>query len=91
MAEIRVQKVTPDYKKRSRRELYATVCFYYPQYRLDEVQKLPARDIQLLLDMASRIEAQQMYSLTQIAAAPHTEKGKGVKSLLDHFKKIGKF
>lgn len=91
MAEIRVQKVTPDYKKLDKRELYATVCYYYPQYTLQEVQALPGRDVQLLLNIASRVEAQQMYSLTQIAAAPHSHKGKGVTSLLEHFKKVGKF
>jgi hypothetical protein len=70
------------------RQLYATVAYYYPQYTLKQVAKLPYRDVYLLLKTANRIEAERMYNLTQIASAPHSKKGKGVKDLLDHFRKI---
>jgi hypothetical protein len=73
---------------RSKREIYAEVCYYYPQYTLKDAQLLPARDIALLLVTAHRVEARNNYNLTQIAAAPHTKKGEGVKKLLDHFKQV---
>ena len=70
------------------RKLYATVAYYYPQYTLKQVEKLPYRDVLLLLKTAARVEAERMYNLTQIASAPHSKNGKGVKALLDHFRKI---
>jgi len=88
MAEIEVQKA-PE-KKSSKRELYARVCYFYPQYRLDEVQKMPNRDVMLLLKVANQIEALKMLNLTQISAAPHTKKGAGVKKLTSHFRKVAK-
>lgn len=88
MAEIEVQKV-PD-KKASKRELYARVCYFYPQYKLDDVQNMPNRDVTLLLKVANQIEALRMLNLTQISAAPHTKKGAGVKRLTTHFKKVAK-
>lgn len=69
------------------REIWASVCYYYPQYTLKEASLLSKRDIALLLSTARRLEATRMRNLVQIAAAPHTEKGKGVKALLDFFQK----
>lgn len=74
--------------KASKRELWATICYYYPQYTLQEASKLPARDIKLLLRIVEKINAQNKYELTQITAAPHTKKGSGVKKLTEHFKKL---
>lgn len=88
MAEIAVQKV--EAKKASKRELYARVCYFYPQYKLEEVAKMPNRDVALLLKIANQIEALKMLNLTQISAAPHTKKGMGVKRLTTHFKKVAK-
>lgn len=73
-------------RNQTKRELYATVCYYYAQYTLKDAQALPARDLNLLISTAQKIEAMRMHNLTQIAAAPHTKDGKGVKKLLDHFK-----
>lgn len=72
------------------REIWATVAYYYPQYTLKEASKLPARDIKLLIKTAKKLEAQKMFNLTQIAAAPHTKKGEGVKKLSEHFKRLAK-
>lgn len=88
MADITVQKV--ERSKSSKRELYARVCFYYPQYTLTDVQQMPNRDVSLLLRVANQIEATKMLNLTQIASAPHTKKGAGVKKLINHYKKIAK-
>ena len=89
MARIEIQK--PEHTSTSsdgKRELYATVCYFYPQYTLKEVQNLPARDIHLLINIAQKYKSMDMYNLTNIAAAPHSKNGKSVKKLADHFKKI---
>lgn len=70
-----------------KRELYAEVCYFYPQYTLKEVAQLPARDVKLLLKVARRQEALRNFNLVQIVASPHTKKGMGVKKLSDYFKK----
>lgn len=77
-------------KKPSNRETWARVCYYYPQYTLESASKLPIRDLRLLLKIAERIEAERNYNMVQIVAAPHTKKGKGVKDLTDHFRKLMK-
>ncbi len=85
MAVIEAAKVSSK-KTSPNRDLYATVCFYY-NYNLLEASHLPARDIALLIKTARRLEAKRMSDLTQIAAAPHTVKGRGVKKLSAYFKK----
>lgn len=70
-----------------KRRMWAMVCYYYPQYTLKEASELSIRDIRLLLGTARRVEAERMYNLTQIVASPHTKKGKGVKTLTEHFRK----
>ena len=70
----------------SKREQWAKVAYYYPQYTLEEASKLSLRDIKLLLKTVEREKAIDKYDLVQIAAAPHTEKGKGVKQLGDLFR-----
>lgn len=89
MARIKVQQL-PQQKRLTRRELYATVCWYYPQYKLQDVQDMPARDVMLLLRVARKLDANKMFNLTQIAAAPHTKNGSGVKALSDRFKEDAK-
>lgn len=74
-------------KEVSKRRIWASICYYYPQYTLQEASKLTRRDINLLLSTAKRLEAARMRNLVQIAAAPHTKKGEGVKRLLDFFQK----
>lgn len=75
-------------KKTSKRETWAEVCYCYPQYTLEEASKLPLRDINLLLKVAKKQQAEQYFNLTQIAAAPHSEKGKGVQELTDRYQEI---
>ena len=74
-------------KETQKREVYAEVAYYYPQYTLEAVSQLPARDITLLLNTAKKLKAMEMYNLVQIVASPHTKKGQGVKKLSDYFKK----
>ena len=73
--------------KTNKRRLWASVCYYFPQYTLETASKLSVRDIRLLLGTARRIEAERLYNLVQIVASPHTKKGKGVKTLTDHFRR----
>lgn len=68
--------------------ILARMCYYYPQYTLAQARRLPARRVRLLLETALQIEAERMYQLTQIAAAPHTKKFQGVKKLTKHFKNL---
>tara|TARA_B100001245_G_C22893621_1_gene430831 strand:- start:591 stop:896 length:306 start_codon:yes stop_codon:yes gene_type:complete len=70
------------------RTIYATVAYHYPQYKLEDVEVMPYRDVVLLLKTAEKIEASRMHNLTMIASAPHSKDGKGVKSLMEHFRKI---
>jgi len=41
-----------------------------------------------MLKIAQKQEAKRYYELTQIASAPHTKKGIGVKKLLDRYKRM---
>lgn len=84
-----VAEATPPALGENRR-LYATVAYYFPQYKLEEIEEMPARDVVLLLKTATRIEAERMYNLTMIASAPQSKDGKGVKSLMEHFKGLMK-
>lgn len=84
---VKAKSVHSEGAQISKRELWATICYYYPQYTLNEASKLPARDIRLLLKVAEKMQAKYKYDLTQIVAAPHTRKGSGVKKLTEHFKK----
>jgi hypothetical protein len=88
MAEIRPQKVTLQGTSLSKRKMYAKVCYYYPKYSLKQVQKLPARDVRLLLKTAQEEQAALMHNLTLIVQAPHSNKQTNVKKLLEHFKKL---
>lgn len=74
-------------KEVHKREIWASICYYYPQYTLKEASLLSQRDIVLLLSTARKLEAVKMKNLVQIVAAPHTKKGEGVKKLLDYFQK----
>jgi hypothetical protein len=85
---IKVQKVKTARAKLNGDELLAQLCFLFPQYTLNEARRLPYKDVQLLLRVAQKQQATQLYNLTQVVAAPHTKKGEGVKKLSEHFKKI---
>ena len=70
------------------RDMYAQVCYFYPQYTLEDVQQMPARDVNLLIKTAHQQKAIDYLNFTQIVAAPHTKKGEGVKKLADSYQKI---
>lgn len=85
---VRVQQLPTQAVKINKRETFALLCFYFPQYTLKEAAELPFRDVKLLISTAQKMEASRMYNLTQIAAAPHTKKMVNVKKLSDYFKKL---
>lgn len=88
MADIQVKRVESSGKKTSLRELYATVCYYFPQYTLKDAEQLSARDFNLLLKMGKKIHARHMIDVLHIVSAPHSKDKNQVKNLLEHFKKL---
>ncbi len=86
--KVKVQSTKAARDKLKPEELYAQVCYHYPQYTLETAAQLSYRRIHLLLKTVAKIQAAQNYNLTQIAAAPHTKRGSGVKKLTEYFKKI---
>lgn len=75
-------------KAKSNRDIYALICFYYPQYKLKEAQKLPARDISLLFKTIKEVEATRMFNLTQIIGAQFTKNYDGIKKLTRYYERI---
>lgn len=86
--EVKVQSVRTARSRLNADELAAEVCYHYPQYTLETAALLSYRRVRILLKTVSKKQAAHYYNLTQIAAAPHTKKGAGVKKLAEHFKKI---
>lgn len=68
--------------------LLARFCYYYPAYTLADARKLPYKHVMMMLKVARQMEAERYYTMTQIVAAPHTKKGKGVESLTAQFRKV---
>jgi hypothetical protein len=69
-------------------DLITRLCYFYPQYTLEEAEKLTNSQVTALLIQAEKQRAIQFYNLTLIAAAPHTKKGKLVDKLIKQYKKI---
>lgn len=87
MATIKAKQIPKAKKSESDSlELLALLCYYYPQYTLEQARKLPYRHVKLLLHTARRQRAMEFLTLTQISTAPHTKKMSGVKKLMKYFK-----
>lgn len=82
------KSVRPAKVEINNREQWATICYYYPQYTLEEASKLTLRDIRLLLKIAEKLRAKEHLELLKISTAPHTEKGKGIKQAQEEFERI---
>lgn len=81
--ELRVLKA-----KRDIREMYAEVCYYYPQYKLedliDDENIVPIGDIELLLNVAKKLYYQSKLDDLHVATAAQSKKGyKAVKGNLE--------
>lgn len=87
--KIKVAKVSSKLLSESEEKIRinATLCYYYPSYTLRMASMLPHKHKVIMLNQARRLKAKDMHDLTQIAAAPHSNKGKGVKKLVKHFEK----
>lgn len=83
VAKIPIKRVQP-------LEILAEFCYFYPQYTLAEARELPEVHVRTLLNKAQQIRAANYMTLTQIAAAPHSDKGKAVGKLISHFERIAK-
>lgn len=68
-------------------QILSVFCYNYPQYTLAEARKLPFKHVQMMLKEARKEQARHYLELTQIAAAPHTKKGQGVKRLVERYKR----
>lgn len=77
----------PEEEVKKLKDLAAKLAYYYPQYTYQEALDLPILETKRLLRIQKQERLIEWHMLTQIAAAPHTEKGKGVKKLLDKFDK----
>lgn len=69
-------------------DLLTRVCYFYPQYTLESVEKLTDSQVTALLIQAEKQRATDFYNLTLIAAAPHSKKGKLVEKLMKQYKQI---
>lgn len=83
---VHVAKIPePKHSPVSLDDLHAEVCYYYPAYTFAQARRLPIKRIVHLLNVARRLRAKNYYELVQIAAAPHTEKGEGLKDLMERY------
>jgi hypothetical protein len=85
---MRIKVAKEEQRPVSISELLAALCYFYPQYTLQEARKLPYRHVRLLVKEANRQQAVHYYNLLQITASPHTDKGSGVKKLSDYYKGV---
>lgn len=69
-------------------DILTRVCYFYPQYKLEDVEKLTDRQVTALLIQAEKQRAIEFYNYTLIAAAPYTKKGKLVETLTKQYRKI---
>lgn len=69
-------------------ELLTRLCYFYPQYTLEQAEHLTNAQVTSLLLQAEKQRAIDFYNFTLIAAAPHSKKGKLVEKLIKQYKKI---
>lgn len=86
MATVTAQKVPK--RTESPEDTLARFCFYFPQYTYAQARQMPFIRIRQMLRVVLTEQARQMFFLTQIAASPHIEKGRGVKKMLNYFKEL---
>ena len=69
-------------------DLITRVCYFYPQYTLDEAEKLTDAQVTALLIQAEKQRAIDYYNHVLIAAAPHSKKGKLIDKLIKQYKAV---
>lgn len=88
MAKLKVQKAPK--KEVSSEDTFARFCYYFPKYSYAQARRLPYARVVKMLRVAYKERASMLAELTQIAAAPHTKNGKGVRDLLSKYESIVK-
>jgi len=84
--EIKIQKIPK--KKISVDDTLATFCYKFPQYTFSQAERLPYKRIIQMLKTSRKLDAQRMIELVNIAAAPHTKKGQGIKNIIEYYKGV---
>lgn len=82
----RSQQAAVDRAKRNWREMAAELCYYYPQYRIEEMAEddIPIGDIELLLNVAKKLYYQSKLDDLHVATAAQSKKGyRAVKGNLE--------
>lgn len=69
-------------------DLLTRVCYFYPQYTLEDADRLTSQQVNALLAQAEKQRAIDLYNHTLINAAPHSKKGKLIKELVREYKKV---
>ncbi len=83
-----VQEVEDDDSDAEIVDLLTRVCYFYPQYTLEDAEKLTNTQVTALLIQAEKQRAIDYYNYTLIAAAPHSKKGKLIDKLIKQYKKV---
>jgi len=88
MARIEVQKSKqPSKPKDSIKDFWVTLCYYYPQYKYEEIQNLQTSLTKRMLKVARKEKAMEYMQLLEIATAPNSKKPQqSVDSLRDRLK-----
>lgn len=86
MAVIQAQKIPK--KEISAQEILTTFCLYFPAYTYAQARSMPARRVSYMIKEARKKEARFMSELVRIVAAPQSEKGKEVQTMLEYYKNI---
>lgn len=89
MATVTIQKVPR--KEPSNTDIedgIARFCFLFQQYTFAQARRMPYKRILQMLKIARQVEAGRMFELTQVVAAPHSHKQKGVKEMIQYYKGI---
>lgn len=84
--EIKIQKIPK--KKISVDDTLATFCYKFPQYTFSQAERLPYKRVIQMLKTSRKLDAQRMIELVNIAAAPHTKKGQGIKNIIEYYKGV---
>lgn len=72
-------------------EEVATVCYYYPQYTLEDVyERLPAYKVRALIKVARREQANQLLLLNGIIHGPNAKRKEQYKKLIKHLQNQAK-
>jgi hypothetical protein len=73
-------------KEESWENFLARFCYHYQQYTFDQARKMPKKRVVQMLRVAQSEYSRQMLDMLNVVTAPHTDKGKGVKKMVDYFK-----